>query len=103
MTDNNTNPLVLVTGGTGFVGIHCILQLLQNGYNVRTTLRSLKKQEEVFSMLREGGILSFENLSFVEADLTRDDNWDQAVEGCTYILHVASPIYLQAPKDENEM
>ncbi|MBS1660766.1 MAG: aldehyde reductase [Bacteroidetes bacterium] len=103
MTDNNTKPLVLVTGGTGFVGIHCILQLLQQGYKVRTTLRSLKRKEEVFAMLREGGIHSFENLSFVEADLTRDDNWDTAVGDCTYILHVASPIHLELPKHENDM
>ncbi|MCW3082991.1 MAG: aldehyde reductase [Bacteroidetes bacterium] len=101
--ENKTNKLVLVTGGTGFVGVHCILQLLQEGYNVRTTLRSLSKKEKVIEMLKFGGIKSFENLSFVETDLSADANWDKAVEHCDFVLHVASPIFLRIPKDENEM
>jgi len=94
---------VLVTGGTGFVGVHCILQLLKKGYNVRTTLRKMDRKNEVFEMLKNGGITSFDNLTFIETDLTRDDNWDEAVKGCQYVLHVASPIFLALPKDENEM
>ena len=94
---------VLVTGGTGFVGVHCILQLLQKGYNVKTTLRSLKRKDEVIEMLKTGGITSFNNLAFIETDLTKDDNWDEAVKNCDYVLHVASPIFLSLPKDENEM
>ena len=94
---------VLVTGGIGFVGVHCILQLLQKGYNVKTTLRSLKRKDEVIEMLKTGGITSFNNLAFIETDLTKDDNWDEAVKDCDYVLHVASPIFLSLPKDENEM
>lgn len=94
---------VLVTGGTGFVGIHCILQLLQKGYPVKTTVRNLNRKNEVFEMLKNAGITSFDNLEFVEADLTRDDNWKEAVRDCDYVLHVASPIFLSIPKDENEM
>src|SRR6185295_3925934 len=94
---------VLVTGGTGFVGVHCILQLLEKGYNVKTTLRSLERKNEVIEMLRVGGIDSFDNLSFIEADLTTDANWDEAVRDCDYVLHVASPIFLRVPKHEEEM
>ena len=94
---------VLVTGGTGFVGVQCILQLLQKGYAVKTTLRSIKRKDEVLDMLKNGGITAFDNLSFVEADLTKNDNWYEAAKGCRYVLHVASPIFLQLPKDENEM
>jgi nucleoside-diphosphate-sugar epimerase len=94
---------VLVTGGTGFVGSHCVLQLLQKGYNVRTTLRSIKRKNEVIDMLKTGGITSFDNLEFIETDLTKDANWDQAVKGCKYVLHVASPIFSTLPKDANEM
>ena len=94
---------VLVTGGTGFVAVHCILQLLQKGYNVKTTLRSMKRKNEVIDMLRNGGINRFEDIEFIETDLTKDTNWDEAVKNCKYVLHVASPFLSQMPKDENEM
>lgn len=103
MTDINKDSTVLVTGGTGFVASHCILQLLQKGYRVKTTLRSLQRKEEIINMLRTGGVGSFDELSFVEADLTSDANWQEAVKGCQYVLHVASPIYLRLPDNEEEM
>ena len=94
---------MLVTGGSGFVGIHCIVQLLHEGYKVRTTLRNPGRQAEVWQMLREGGVSWTEHLSFVKADLTADAGWDVAVKDCDHVLHVASPIYLSAPKHEDEM
>lgn len=97
------NKTVLVTGGSGFVGAHCILQLLQKEYSVKTTIRSLAKKEEVISMLKKGGIANFEKLSFIIADLTTDENWDEAAKDCEYVLHVASPIFLRLPKHEDEM
>lgn len=101
MENSNKGKLVLVTGGTGFVGSHCIAKLLQDGYSVRTTIRTLNRKDEVIEMLRNGGITSFENLSFVETDLMSDTNWNVAVNGCEYVLHVASPISLSNPKDES--
>lgn len=103
MTNSNTETTVLVTGGSGFVGIHCILQLLQQNYTVKTTLRSMNRQEEVINMLRVGGITSFENLSFIETNLSKDDNWDEAVKDCDYVLHIATPISLEVPKHENDV
>lgn len=91
MTDSNKNKTVLVTGGSGFIAVHCILKLLQQGYIVRTTLRSLSRENEVKEMLKNGGITSFVNLSFIEVDLISDKNWNEAVKGCEYVLHVASP------------
>src|SRR5689334_19218326 len=102
-TTDDKDILVLVTGGTGFVGSHCILQLLKKGYRVRTTLRSISREGDVTRMLMQGGITDFDKLGFIEADLTNDTNWDKAVEGCRFVLHVASPIGLSMPKDENEM
>lgn len=100
---NLKNHWVLVTGGTGFVAIHAILQLLQQGYSVKTTVRSLNRKDEILSMLRNGGYSDFSRLDFIEADLTKDEHWDEAVKDCTYVLHIASPIFLALPKDENEM
>jgi nucleoside-diphosphate-sugar epimerase len=103
MENLQTNKTVLVTGGTGFLGVHTVLQLLQQGYEVKTTLRSLTKKDAILKALEEGGITDFSNLSFIEADLTSDNNWDEAVKGCDYVLHVASPFPAQDPKDENEL
>ncbi|ERK30834.1 SDR family oxidoreductase [Clostridium intestinale] len=94
---------VLVTGGTGFVGTHIIFQLLQRGYNVKTTLRSLSSKSKVIDTLKSNGISAFDNLTFVEADLSKDDNWDVAMKGCNYVLSVASPVFFTIPKDENEV
>lgn len=98
-----TNITVLVTGGSGYVGLQCILQLLQEGYTVKTTVRSLTKKEEIFKILKNAGISSFEKLSFFEADLTQDTNWSEAIEGYDYVLHVASPFPAENPSDENEL
>lgn len=103
MENLESGKTVLVTGGTGFVGIHTILQLLQQGYEVKTTLRSLAKKEVILKALEEGGITDFSKLSFYETDLTSDHNWEEAVEGCDYVIHVASPFPAQDPKDENEL
>jgi len=94
---------VLVTGGSGFVGSHVILQLLSAGHVVQTTVRSLKREESVRSMLRDAGADPGERLSFFAADLERDDGWAEAVAGCDYVMHVASPMPLADPKTEDEV
>lgn len=94
---------VLVTGGTGFVGAQMILQLLQKGYSVKTTLRSISSKDKVIDALKANGITSFDNLAFVEVDLSKDDNWGEAMSGCDYVLSVASPVFFTIPKDENEV
>ncbi|MGJ4946590.1 SDR family oxidoreductase [Bradyrhizobium sp. HKCCYLS1011] len=87
MNDN----VVLVTGGTGFIAQHCILALLSAGYRVRTTVRSPARETEVRGNLRLGGAEPGDRLSFVTADLTADRGWAEAVAGCAYVLHGASP------------
>jgi nucleoside-diphosphate-sugar epimerase len=94
---------ILVTGGTGFVGSHCILQALAAGHQVRTTVRNLNREEDVRTMLEIGGAKPGERLSFIAADLENDAGWREAVAGCDYVLHVASPFPANVPKDENEL
>lgn len=92
---------VLVTGGSGAIAIHCIQQLLQKGFTVRTTLRSLKKKQEIIDALKISGT-PVNNLSFFQADLTSDSNWDNAIKNCRYVLHIASPTHIES-SDEKEM
>lgn len=98
-----SDSLVLVTGGSGFIGAHCILPLLNQGYRVRTTVRSLKREADVRAMLKAGGVEAGDRLTFVAADLTSDKGWAEAVAGCEYVQHVASPLPASVPKDENEI
>ena len=94
---------ILVTGGSGFIGSHCILQLLAAGHQVRTTVRSLKRESDVRAMLKEGGAEPGERLSFSVADLESDAGWAEAVAGCEYVLHVASPLPVAAPQHEDDV
>ncbi|ADG10889.1 aldehyde reductase [Caulobacter segnis] len=83
---------VLVTGGSGFIAGHCILQLLEQGHFVRSTIRSLAKEGGVRGVLEGAGMVHADRLSFVAADLLRDDGWAEAVAGMDVVLHVASPV-----------
>lgn len=92
---------VLVTGISGFVGQHCAAELLENGYAVRGSLRSLSRQEEVIQGIKKV-IDPQQNLEFCELNLSSDDGWAEAMQGCEFVLHVASPYINKEPKDEND-
>lgn len=102
MTESK-GQLVLVTGGSGFLGAWCIIKLLEAGYRVRTTIRSQKRENDVREMLKTGGATKIDDVSFTIADLSKDDGWKEAVKGCSYVLHVASPFPPNATKNEDEL
>lgn len=93
---------VLVTGASGFIAKHCIAELLRQGYAVKATLRDLNREEETRRAIGNAGATASE-VEFVAADLLQDEGWDQAVAGCTYVLHVASPFPIKNPKDPDEV
>jgi len=97
------NTTVLVTGGTGFVAVNIIAQLLKQHYTVKTTLRSLNRKDEILRALNEAGVNDFSNITFYEADLLSDAGWNEAAQDCGYVLHTASPFVAEEPKDESEM
>jgi len=92
---------VLVTGVTGYIGQHCGAELLRQGYEVIGSIRSLDKAE----MVRNGiaKVAPIEKLQFVETNLMKDEGWAEAMNGCKYVLHVASPFVIANPDDENEI
>ena len=93
---------VLVTGGSGFIGAHCIAQALLAGHQVRTTLRNVGRLDEVKGLVARAGA-DGAGLTAVAADLNADAGWAEAAAGCEYVLHVASPFPTAPPKDENEV
>jgi nucleoside-diphosphate-sugar epimerase len=93
---------VLVTGGSGFLGGWCLVELLRRGYRVRTTVRDLSREPEVRAAIASEADPG-DRLSVLAADLRSDDCWEQAVAGCDHVLHVASPFPPAQPKDPDEL
>ena len=100
--EEGTGRSVLVTGGSGYLGGWCIAGLLKRGYDVRTTVRDLAREQQVRDSVASQ-IDPGERLTVLAADLTRDDGWADAVAGCDYVLHVASPFPPKQPKDPDEL
>ena len=102
-----SGELVLVTGGSGFIAMHCTLKLLAAGYRVRNTVRSLAREAEVRATLEAAGADvgndPGDRLAFFAADLTADAGWAEAAAGCDYVLHVASPFPVNVPRHEDEL
>ncbi|MFE4468749.1 NAD-dependent epimerase/dehydratase family protein [Leifsonia sp. NPDC056824] len=94
---------ILVTGGSGFIAGHIILQLLGSGHEVRATIRSLDREDAARAALAEAGMTNGDALHFVAADLLDDAGWTEAVDGVDAVLHVASPVHLGPVDDEDDV
>ncbi len=94
--------LVLVTGGSGYIASFCIARLLQEGWHVRTTVRSLSRANEVRASLSKLPVRG-DRLTFAAADLKSDKGWSEALGGCNYVMHVASPLPSSSPKTDDEL
>src|SRR4051794_1932896 len=100
---NDSHALVLVTGGTGFLGGWCVAELLRRGHDVRTTVRDVAREPAVRATVQRAGVDAGDRLTVVAADLGDDTGWADAVAGCGGVLHVASPFPPQQPKDPDEL
>jgi dihydroflavonol-4-reductase len=97
---------VLITGASGYIGKHITLQLLNQGYEVRASVRKLSKADEVRNAVKPHLIDSSNldtRLTFVELDLEKDAGWDVALSGIDVLMHTASPFPIASPKDENDL
>lgn len=104
MSSTSTPDTWLITGGSGFLALHCISQTLAAGHKVRTTVRSASKQASILSAL--DAVLppvDSSDVEFVVTDLLSDEGWDQAMDGISVVLHTASPFPGEQPKDENKV
>jgi dihydroflavonol-4-reductase len=100
MNEDKAQTTVLVTGASGYIAMHCILQLLQQGYQVRGTLRTPALEEELRQTFARH-VDADDRLEFVTAYLLDDAGWAEAADGCRYVLHIASPNELDEPKEED--
>ena len=102
MNKTESNVRILVTGASGYIGLHCIADLIKKGYEVSGTIRSKSRKAEIEEALSLIG-LDYSKLRLHEADLNKEDGWDEAFQGITHVLHVASPFPLKPPKDPNDL
>jgi len=101
MTTSHISPKVLVTGASGFIGLHTVLHLLQCGYRVRATVRTEARKNKARDTLT--GHIHTGSLEFAHADLLKDDGWQEAVHGCDSVIHTAAPYPIENPKDDDEL
>jgi nucleoside-diphosphate-sugar epimerase len=102
MSAENSDRTILVTGASGFIAMHCILQLLQEGFRVRGTLRSPSRETSLRATFAKH-VDADDRLSFHTANLMDDEGWAEAIDGCDAVLHVASPLPRTPPKHEDDL
>ncbi|MBS83052.1 MAG: aldehyde reductase [Gammaproteobacteria bacterium] len=93
---------VFISGGSGYIALHCIAKLIERGFSVKTSLRNMDRKEEIIKSISK--VVNCKNkIDFCELDLLKDQGWDEAVSGCDYVLHLASPVMFGVPKDSDTL
>ena len=93
---------VFVSGGTGYIALHCIAGLIKRGFSVKTSLRDMNRKSEVLNSISR--VVNCDNkIEFCELDLLKDHGWDDAINGCDYVLHLASPVFFGIPKNPDTL
>mgnify|MGYP001171834293 FL=1 len=93
---------VFVSGGSGYIALHTISKLIEKGFKVKTSLRNLERKNEVINAISK--VIDIKGkLEFCQLDLMLDEGWDNEIEGCDYVLHLASPLIFGVPKDPNSL
>jgi dihydroflavonol-4-reductase len=95
--------LVLVTGATGHVGGYSVARLIDEGYQVRVSVRELSQQNDVLARVRQAGAAPDGRVEFVATDLSSDRGWVEAADGVRFVLHHASPFPFTPPENEDEL
>ncbi|PWJ42855.1 NAD-dependent epimerase/dehydratase family protein [Sediminitomix flava] len=93
---------VFLTGISGYIGLHCAVELLKQGYAVKGSVRSISKAKSIIDVIKTQ-VDPKDNLEFCELNLLKDDGWDEAVSDCDFVMHVASPFFSKIPKNEDEL
>jgi dihydroflavonol-4-reductase len=88
---------VLVTGASGYIAKHIVRELLEQGHRVRASTRSEKRQAEIDALFPDAKI------DHVALDLMSDDGWTEALDGVDVLMHTASPLPRDQPKDPQEL
>ena len=102
LNQKNEEKLCLVTGGTGFLGLHVINTLVKEGFKVRTTVRDINNETKILP-IKKIQQSSKHPIEIVYADLLYPKSWENAVKDVKIIMHTASPFPNDMPKDEQEL
>ena len=93
---------VFVSGGSGYIALHCIAKLIKKGYFVKTSIRSINRKQEIIDSISKV-VDCNQKLEFCQLDLLKDDGWDDALIGCKYVLHTASPVSLLLSNNPDDL
>ena len=88
---------VLVTGASGFIAKHILRELFAAGHEVRATVRSDRRKGELEALF------AGQPIEYAFLDLTSDEGWEEAMQGCDVLMHTASPFPMAEPKDPQDL